>query len=153
MYIIFLVNFLLFNLYNMLLSLILWILWIALSVWMVLCRWKIFKKSWFPWRGILVPFYNIYLILKLSNKSGRWLLSMLFPPLFLIIMIICAFKIAKKFDRSWWFALGLLVLHPIFVWFLAFDIKFNFKSNLDSDKTLLLYLTVFLVICILWAIL
>lgn len=134
------------------LSTILWIAWMLISAWIILCRRKIFEKSWFPWWWIFIPFYNIYLILKISNKSGRWLLSALFPPLFLIVLIICTFKIAKKFNRSWWFALWLLVLQPIFAWFLAFDIKFNFNLNIDSDKELLLWLITFRIICILWAI-
>ena len=93
----------------------------ALTVWTILCRWKMFQKAGLPGWGSLIPFYNIYLRLKMAGRSGWWLLSLLFPPLFLIIMIITYFDVAKRFGKSGWFGLGLLLLTPIFIWILAFD--------------------------------
>lgn len=89
-------------------------------VWAIICMWRMFQKAGLPGWGSLIPFYNIYLRLKMAGRSGRWLLSLLFPPLFAIILIITYFDIAKRFGRHWTFGLGLWFLYPIFVGILAF---------------------------------
>ena len=86
----------------------------------IICRRKMFKKAGLPGWGAIIPFYNIYLRLKMAGRSGRWLLSLLFPPLFAIIIIITYFDIAKRFGRHWTFGLWLWFLYPIFVGILAF---------------------------------
>ena len=93
----------------------------AIAVWCIICRWKMFQKAGLPGWGSLIPFYNIYLRLKMAGRSGRWLLSLLFPPLFLVIMIITYFDVAKRFGKHRSFGLGLWLLNPIFIGILAFD--------------------------------
>ena len=92
-----------------------------LAVWTILCMWKVFEKAGLPGWGAIVPFYNIWLRFKLAGRSPRWILSLLFLPLFAIIMIITYFDVAKRFGKSGWFGLGLWFLNPIFMWILAFD--------------------------------
>ena len=98
-------------------------------VWAIICMWRMFQKAGLPGWGSLIPFYNIYLRLKMAGRSGRWLLSLLFPPLFAIILIVTYFDIAKRFGKHWTFGLGLWFLYPIFVGILAFD-----KSTYTSKK-------------------
>ena len=71
-----------------------------LAVWTILCMWKIFEKAGLPGWGAIVPFYNIWLRFKLAGRSPRWILSLLFIPLFAIIMIITYFDVAKRFGKS-----------------------------------------------------
>ena len=93
----------------------------ALLVWSIICLWRMFQKAWLPGWGSIIPFYNIYLRLKMAGRSGRWLLSLLFLPLFAIISIITYFDIAKRFGKHRSFGLGLWFLSPIFMGILAFD--------------------------------
>lgn len=45
---------------------IIWIIiWLAIMVFMIISRWRLFKKAGLPGRGILIPIYNIVLMLKL----------------------------------------------------------------------------------------
>lgn len=53
--------------------------------------------------------------------SGRRALSLLFPPLLLVVMIINCFNIAEKFGKHRAFGLGLLFVKIVFVPILAFD--------------------------------
>ena len=87
----------------------------------IICLWKMFKKAGLPGWGAIVPFYNIYLRFKMSGMWGWWVLSLLFPPLFLIALIISFFKLPKKFGRHWVWGFGLWLLNPIFIGILAFD--------------------------------
>lgn len=88
---------------------------------MLISRRKIFKKAGLPGRGILIPVYNIVLMFKLGGMSGRWALSVLFPPLLLVMMIINIFNITEKFGKHWTFGLGILFVKIVFIPILAFD--------------------------------
>lgn len=92
----------------------------VLMVWWIVCLWKMFKKAWLPGRWSIIPVYNTVLWFKLAWRSWIWALSILFPPLLLIMMIVTYFDIAKKFGKSWWFWVGLWLLNPIFMGILAF---------------------------------
>jgi len=95
--------------------------YLAIMIFMIISRWRLFKKAWLPGWGVLIPIYNRVLMFKLWWFSGRWTLSILFPPLFLVMMIINYFKIPQKFWKHWTFGLGILFLKIVFIPILAFD--------------------------------
>lgn len=97
------------------------VLYIALLVFMIVCKWRIFEKAWLPGWGILIPFYNIYLQFKLAGRPGWWTRWILFSPVLLVLMIIAMFDTAKRFNKHWAFGFGLLFLPVIFEAILAFD--------------------------------
>ena len=77
-------------------------------------------KASLPGWGVVVPFYGMLLILELAGKPSWW--AFVFP----IIIFVLPFDIARRFGKSMWFGVGLLVLLPIFLPILAFgDSKFN----------------------------
>ncbi len=81
---------------------------------------KTFEKAWKPWWAAIIPFYNLYIMLKIIGKSWHRLRWILFPPVFLILAIIWTFKLAKVFGKSWWFWLWLVFFSFIFLpilWF------------------------------------
>lgn len=88
---------------------------------MIISRWRVFKKAGLPGRGILIPVYNWILMFKLGGMSGRRTLSILFPPLFIVMMIINCFKIAEKFGKHRAYGLGLVFIKIVFIPILAFD--------------------------------
>jgi len=96
------------------------IAWWILCIYGIVCFWKMLKKAGLPGWGSLIPFYNIYLYFKLAWRSGWWTRSLLCPPLFLIMVIVSCFDIAKRFGKSARFGLWLRFLWPIFYGILAF---------------------------------
>jgi len=93
----------------------------AIAVFMIISRWRVFEKAGLPGRGIFIPFYNRYLMFELGGRSGWNFLWILFPPVFIILMIINDFKIAKRFGKPGIFGLGVRWVKIIFIPILAFD--------------------------------
>jgi len=76
-------------------------------------------NSWFAW----VPILNIYLLCKIADKPGWWLILFLIPLVNIVISIIVWMRIAVKMGKPNW--LGILWIIPpvglIVVGYLAFS--------------------------------
>ena len=94
---------------------------VVIAIRTIVCHWMMFKKAWLPGWWAIIPFYNIYLRFKMSWMSGWWVLSLLFPPLFLIVYLISLFKLPAKFGRHWAWGFWFLFFCPIFIGIFAFD--------------------------------
>ena len=82
--------------------------------------WKMFVKAGQPGWGILIPIYNIYLMIKVAGRPGWWLILMLIPLVNFIVGIIVAADIARNFGKGIGFTLGLIFLGFIFYPILGF---------------------------------
>jgi len=99
--------------------------YLVLVIVMIIAEWKIYEKGGQPGWAILIPFYNIYVLLKLVGRPGWWLLLMFIPVVNFIIGIIVINDLSKSFGRGVGFTLGLIFLSPIFILLLAFgDYKY-----------------------------
>lgn len=106
--------------------------WLGLAILMFISGWKVFKKAGLPGWAIFVPVYNLIVRLQVAKMSGRRLLTIVFPPVFVIVMIISCFRTAENFWKHWTFGLGILFLKFIFVPILAFDdSKFLGNKNIS----------------------
>ena len=93
---------------------------LAFAVLAIVAMWKIFTKAGEPGWGAIVPFYNLYLLYKITWGSGWMFLTMLIPVANAVIAIITYFKLAKVFGKGAGFGVGLWLLNPIFMLILAF---------------------------------
>ncbi len=101
------------------------LLYIAIIVVMIIAEWKIYEKGGQPGWAVLIPFYNIYVLLKMVGRPGWWLLLMFIPLVNLIIGIIVLNDLSKSFGQGVGFTLGLIFLSPIFILILGFgDYKY-----------------------------
>jgi hypothetical protein len=82
--------------------------------------WKMFEKGGQPGWGCLIPFYNVYLILKLAGRPGWWLVLFLIPFVNFLIAAVVWIDVARAFGKSVLFGIGLWLLTPIFVCVLGF---------------------------------
>lgn len=93
---------------------------LVLIVVMIAAMWKIFEKAGQPGWAAIVPIYNLYILLKIAGRPGWWLLLYFVPIVSIIIAIIVAIDIAKRFGKGTGFALGLVFLpfifYPILAW-------------------------------------
>ena len=99
--------------------------YLAIVIVMIIAEWKIYQKGGQPGWAVLIPFYNIYVLLKLVGRPGWWLLLMFIPVVNFIIGIIVINDLSKSFGQGVGFTLGLIFLSPIFILLLAFgDYKY-----------------------------
>lgn len=96
------------------------IIFLVFCAFFVATNWVIFTKAGEPGWKALVPFYNTYILIKISGKPGYWFVLMLVPLVNFVIMIMTYIALADKFGKSGAFAAGLIFLSPIFFPILAF---------------------------------
>ena len=93
---------------------------LAIGLFLLVSYWKVFEKAGQPGWGILIPIYNIFLLLKIAGKPGWWILLYLIPLVNIVIGIIVCIDIAKNFGEDAGFGIGLAFLGIIFYPILAF---------------------------------
>ena len=96
------------------------IVYLAIIIFMLAAMWKVFTKAQRPGWAILIPIYNMYVLLKIAGKPGWWLILLFIPIVNIIIGIIAAIGIAANFGKGVGFALGLVFLPFVFYPILAF---------------------------------
>ncbi|MGH3469143.1 MAG: DUF5684 domain-containing protein, partial [Thermocrispum sp.] len=57
-----------------------------------------------------MPFYNIYILLKIVGRPGWWLVLFIIPLVSFVILIIVASDLAKSFGKGGGFAVLLILL-------------------------------------------
>jgi hypothetical protein len=82
--------------------------------------WKIFTKAGHEGWKCLIPIYNLYILTKIVEKPGYWVVLMIIPYVNLIFLIWTYNLLSKKFGKGVGFTLGLVFLGAIFFPILAF---------------------------------
>ncbi len=94
---------------------------LVLAILVIIAVWKIFTKAGEPGWAALIPFYNIYKLFKISMGNG-WFFLMLFLPLINFIAgILLSINLARAFGKSGGYAVGLILLTPVFLILLGFS--------------------------------
>ena len=93
---------------------------LILALFVVAAMWKIYTKAGQPGWAAIIPFYNIYVLLKIIGRPGWWLLLLFVPLVNFFVMLIIYIDLAKSFGKSTLFGLGLLFLNIIFIPILGF---------------------------------
>jgi hypothetical protein len=97
------------------------IIYLLLALLMIVSYWKIFTKANQPGWAILVPIYNIIVLLNIVKKPWWWFFLLAIPIVNIVIGIIITYRLALSFGKSGGFAIGLILLPFIFLPILAFD--------------------------------
>ena len=91
-----------------------WIYYLAFWIVAVIPHSGIFTKAGRSWFAAFVPFYNIYVFLKISGKPGWWWVLFIVPILNLILSIIMLYNLSKSFGKGGGFTVGLVLLNWVF---------------------------------------
>ena len=132
---------------------------LAITVFSIICLWKIFEKAGEAGWKCLIPIYNVYVFLKIcweakyfiylilaiiaaiiltavgtANNSGALagiggFLIVILYIAIFVVDIIAMIKLAKRFGKSGAFAVGLIFLNAIFLAILACD-----SSDYDRSR-------------------
>lgn len=105
------------------------IAWVVLTI---VAEWKIFKKAGKDGWKALIPIYNTYTLLQILNMEPMLCFLAIVPGANFMLSIVMGVKLAKSFGKSNGFAVGLILLEPIFEMILGFgDAKYK---QLPSSK-------------------
>jgi len=90
------------------------LVWLALVVLFIASAWKVFAKAGQPGWAAIIPIYNIVVLLQIVGRPVWWLILLLIPIVNFVIAILVYIDLAKSFGQGTGFAIGLLLLAPIF---------------------------------------
>ncbi len=106
------------------------IITLIIGVITIIANWKVFTKAGKPGWTSLIPFYNMYQLFEVAGMNGWMFLLLLVPFVNFIIIIMLNINLAKAFGKDTGFAIGLILLNPIFMLILAFsDAKYIGNNN------------------------
>lgn len=88
---------------------------VAVVVFMIAAAWKVFTKAGEPGWFSLIPILNTYTVIKIAGRPGWWLILTFVPVVNVVIMVIVIVDLATAFGKGVGFALGLMLLSPIFI--------------------------------------
>lgn len=97
------------------------IIYLAVVVLMLVSLWKIYTKAGQPGWAVIVPIYNLIVLLEIVKKPIWWIILLLIPIVNFVIMIIIYHRLSLSFGKSGGFTAGLIFLPFIFFPVLAFD--------------------------------
>ena len=106
---------------------------VVVIVFALVTMWKLFVKAGRPGWACLIPYYNVYIMIKIAGKPGYWLALMLIPFVNIVLEIMVLAGIANKFGKGGGFAVGLIFLPFIFFPILAFG-SATYHEDIEEEK-------------------
>lgn len=100
---------------------------LVVAVLTIVGYWKIFSKAGEAGWASIIPFYNQYILSKITFGTGWLFLLLLIPIVNAIFMIIMMYKLSKAFGHGIGYTIGLIVLPFIFLLIIAFG-KSEYKG-------------------------
>ncbi len=83
---------------------------LAVTVVCIIGLWKVFEKAGQPGWACIIPFYNVYVLLKVAGRPAWWMILFFIPVANIVVGIVVALDIAKAFGQSAMFGFFLLFL-------------------------------------------
>ena len=117
------------------------IVYLAIIVVMIVAMWKVFTKAGKPGWAAIVPIYNTYTLFDMVYGKGWKFLFLLVPFYNIYVGIKLYIDLAHAFGKSGGFAVGLIFLNPIFMCILGFGSAVfetpykSVKVNIENTMT------------------
>ena len=110
------------------------LLTIIFSIFLLICRWKIFKKAGKEGWESIIPIYNIIILLEIVKKPYWWIFLLLIPLYNIYVAIVINIRFAKFFGKDDSFGILLTFFNFIYEPILAFgESKYN-PNALSDDR-------------------
>ena len=99
---------------------IFWVLYMififAFVIFFLICEWKIFVKAGEPGWAAIIPFYNVWVLMKISCKNNvLWFILFLIAATAPVAAIISYIGLAKSFGKGTGMIL-LMIFVPVVAW-------------------------------------
>ncbi len=107
---------------------------LAFTIFAIVVMWKLFNKMNEPGWVSIVPIYNYIVLMQKIGMNPIWILGSVVPILNLIIAIAMMIRLSQAFGKDTGFAIGLLLLSPIFMAILSFGSSVYDPSKIDRNS-------------------
>ena len=97
------------------------ILWIVMTIVLIVANWKIFTKAGKPGWAILIPIYNIIVMMQIIKKPLWWVIILFVPIVDIVFVILIVYNLVIKFGQPGWHVILALFLGIIYYPYLAFS--------------------------------
>lgn len=97
------------------------IVWLIVMVILIVANWKIFEKAGKPGWAILIPIYNVIVMLQIVGKPLWWLIMLFIPVVNVVFVILIIYNFVLKFDKPAWHTILALFLGVIYYPYIAFS--------------------------------
>lgn len=91
------------------------LLFLALGVLILAAMWQVFVKAKRPGWFALIPFYNLYALLKMVGRPGWWFILFFIPFVNIVVSLVVHYDLARTFGKGIGYTL-LLVFLPFIGW-------------------------------------
>jgi len=88
-------------------------------IWLV-GMWKVFTKAGEPGWAALIPFYNLWVLVRIAGKPWWWFVGLFIPLANLVVLLLLCLGIARNFGQPVIFGVALFFLPFIFYMILGF---------------------------------
>lgn len=102
---------------------------------MIASGWQLFTKAGKPGWAVLIPIYNLVVLLEIVGKPVWWILLLIIPLVNLVVSVWIANLLAKSFGKSELYTIGMIFLPFIFYPLLAFGGS-RYQGPAGSGNTL-----------------
>jgi hypothetical protein len=92
------------------------LVFLAIFVVFVIGGWKVFTKAGQPGWAIIIPIYNIYILLTIVGRPAWWIILFFIPIANIVVGLLVAIDLAKSFGQSTVFGIVLLFLFSFIGW-------------------------------------
>ena len=97
------------------------VFWIVMTVVLIVANWKIFTKAGKPGWAILIPIYNIIVMMQIIKKPLWWVIILFVPIVDIVFVILIVYNLVIKFGQPGWHVILALFLGFIYYPYLAFS--------------------------------
>ncbi|MGI6108999.1 MAG: DUF5684 domain-containing protein [Eubacteriaceae bacterium] len=94
----------------------------------IIASWKVYEKMGRPGWNCLIPIYNMYVFFDVLYGNGWKFLLLLIPFYNIYVIIKFYIDLSHAFGESGGFAAGLILLNPIFMAILGFG-QYQFNGS------------------------
>ncbi len=97
------------------------VFWLLVTVVIIVANWKIFTKAGKPGWAILIPIYNIIVMVQIIKKPLWWVIILFVPIVDAVFAILIVYNLVLRFGKPGWHVLLALFLGVIYYPYLAFS--------------------------------
>lgn len=106
---------------------------LGLMILQIVAMWKLFAKAGEPGWAAIVPFYNSWVLFKITWGSGAYMFLLFLPVGNMIVMFATLFKLASSYGKGVGYGFGLIFFSAIMLPVLAFS-RSEYKGPSGNNK-------------------